>query len=151
MLVLRRSWRRLEDFFSVKSFCLPRRFSSRHLEDVLEDKKLLRWRRIQDVLMLWKRLENQQNIDLKGISNKSWSASEKSIPSKSVANKSIANSRQNQDALISTQWFLYTLQFQSPVVFIFEDLKSLATFRCLTGIVAYIYIYIYIPKIIHTW
>ena len=101
--------------------------------------------------MLWKRLENQQNIDLKGISNKSWSTSEKSIPSKSVANKSIANSRQNQDALISTQWFLYTLQFQSPVVIIFEDLKSLATFRCITGIVAYTYIYIYIPKIMHTW
>ena len=52
--------KRLEDFFSVTIFRLPRRFprclqdvfkmSSRRLQDVLKDEKLLRWRRVEDVL-----------------------------------------------------------------------------------------------------
>ena len=54
------SSKRLEDFFSVTIFHLPRRFprclqdvfkmSSRRLQDVLKDEKLLRWRRVEDVL-----------------------------------------------------------------------------------------------------
>ena len=39
------SWRRLQHVFSVTILRLPRR-----LEDVLEDEKLLRWRRLEDVL-----------------------------------------------------------------------------------------------------
>ena len=61
------SWRRLqdvfktclEDVFSVTILRLPRR-----LEDVLEDEKLLRWRRLEDMSwrcledMSWRRLED---------------------------------------------------------------------------------------------
>ena len=49
------SWRRLQDIFSVTIFRLPRcledvfKTSSRCYEDVLEDVKLLRWRRVKDV------------------------------------------------------------------------------------------------------
>ena len=39
------SWRCLQHVFSATIFRLPRR-----LEDILEDEKLLRWRRLQDVL-----------------------------------------------------------------------------------------------------
>ena len=39
------SWRCFQHVFSVMNFCL-----SRHLEDVLEDKKVLHWRGLQDVL-----------------------------------------------------------------------------------------------------
>ena len=47
------SWRRLQHVFSVTIFCLPRRLKdvlkrfSWCLEDVLEDEKLLRWRRLE--------------------------------------------------------------------------------------------------------
>ena len=47
------SSRRLEDVFSIKNFCLPKR-----LEDVLEDKKLLCWRSIEDIFKTC--LEDQQ-------------------------------------------------------------------------------------------
>ena len=39
------SWRCLQHVFSATIFRLPRR-----LEDILEDEKLLRWRRLEDVL-----------------------------------------------------------------------------------------------------
>ena len=45
LLVLKTSLRRLQHVFSVTVFRLPR-----CLEDVLEDEKLLRWRRVEDVL-----------------------------------------------------------------------------------------------------
>ena len=50
------SSRRLQDIFSVTIFCL---------QDVLEDKKLLRWRRVEDFFKAcledsWRRLEDQQ-------------------------------------------------------------------------------------------
>ena len=41
------SWRRLQHVFSVTIFCFPRR-----LQDVLESKKLLRWRHLQN--MSWR-------------------------------------------------------------------------------------------------
>ena len=51
------SSRRLQDVCSVKIFRLPRRIArclqdmfARRLQDVLEDKNLLRWRRVEDVL-----------------------------------------------------------------------------------------------------
>ena len=70
------SWRSLEDVFTITIFRLPRRLqdvlhdvfktasrclcktSSRRLQDVLEDKKLLRWRRVEDVFKTC--LEDQQ-------------------------------------------------------------------------------------------
>ena len=42
------SWRHLEDVFKTFSRRLEHVFA-RRLEDVLEDKKLLRWRRVQDL------------------------------------------------------------------------------------------------------
>ena len=57
------SSRRLQHVFSVTSF----RLSRRH-KDVLEDKKLLRWRRLENVLkrcledMSWRRLGDKQNV-----------------------------------------------------------------------------------------
>ena len=55
------SSKRLEEVFSLTIFRLPRRFS-RRLQDVLEDEKLLRWRRFEDQQMFAGRLEtlNQQ-------------------------------------------------------------------------------------------
>ena len=47
------SWRRLQHVFSVTIVRLPRRLEyvlKTCLEDVLEDQKLLRWRRLEDVL-----------------------------------------------------------------------------------------------------
>ena len=50
------SWRRLEDVFNTSSTRLQRnnftssKTSWRRLKDVLEDEKLLRWRRFEDVL-----------------------------------------------------------------------------------------------------
>ena len=47
--VQKASWRRLEDFFSVTFFCCKTSLEEvlqTRLEDVLEDKKLLRWRRL---------------------------------------------------------------------------------------------------------
>ena len=49
------SWRRLQHVFSVTILRLPRRLED-ILQDILEDKKLLRWRRLED--MSWRRLED---------------------------------------------------------------------------------------------
>ena len=63
LLVFKTSWRRLQHIFSVKSFCLPRQ-----LEDALGDKKLLRWRYLDDVLktrlegLSWRRFWDKQNF-----------------------------------------------------------------------------------------
>ena len=60
------SWRCLQHVFSATIFRLPRR-----LEDILEDEKLLRWRRLQDVLKTcledilrtsWRHYGDKQNI-----------------------------------------------------------------------------------------
>ena len=60
------SWRCLQHVFSAIIFRLPRR-----LEDILEDEKLLRWRRLQDVLKTcledilrtsWRHYGDKQNI-----------------------------------------------------------------------------------------
>ena len=64
------SWRRLEGVF--KTSCKEVLKTSwgplaRRLEDVLEDEKLLRWRRLQDVLS-WRRLEDMSGRRLEGIS-----------------------------------------------------------------------------------
>ena len=94
------SWRRLQHVFSVTILRLPRR-----LEDVLEDEKLLRWRRLEDVLKtcledvlktcledvlktLWRQAKYLLGIS---VSNKS-----KCVPNKSIFNKSIFdNSKAN--------------------------------------------------------
>ena len=63
LLVLKTSWRRLQHVFSIRILRLPRcledvfktsrkvlKTSSSRLQDVLENEKFLRWRRLQDVL-----------------------------------------------------------------------------------------------------
>ena len=102
------SWRRLQYVFSVIILRLPRR-----LEDVLEDEKLLRWRRLrnnlktclEDVLKTW--LEDVLKTYLEdvfktsprqarcllviSVSNKSKCVSNKSMFHKSISEKSNAN------------------------------------------------------------
>ena len=72
--------RRLQNVFSITMFCLPRRLEDVlqiRLEDVLEDKNLLRSRRHADVF----KTSCRQTKCLLGISlsNKSKSVSDKSI------------------------------------------------------------------------
>ena len=104
-------WRCLQHVFSVTIFRLPRR-----LQDVLEDEKLLRWRRLQKVLKTcledvlktcleevfrtsWRQAECLLGIS---VSNKSKFESNKSIFSKSISGKSQANPKCiNQNPIIS--------------------------------------------------
>ena len=74
------SWRRLQHVFSVTILCLARR-----LQSVLEDEKLLHWRRLQDVLntcleevlkTLWTQTKYIMGIS---VSNKPKCVSNKSI------------------------------------------------------------------------
>ena len=63
------------------------------LEDVLEDEKLLRWRRLQDVLKtcdVWRHYGDKQNTGI-SVSNKSKCVSKKSILQKSISDNSKAN------------------------------------------------------------
>ena len=60
--VLKTFWRRIQDVFAIRLPKMPSRrlqdvfarriaiMSSRRLQDVLEDKKMLHWRRLEDVL-----------------------------------------------------------------------------------------------------
>ena len=86
------SWRRLQrkNFSSFKT-------SSRRLQDVLENKKLLRWRRLQDVLKAypedvfktsWRQTKCLLVIS---VSNKSKCVSNKSMFHKSISDKPKAN------------------------------------------------------------
>ena len=104
LLVFKTSSRRLQHVFSVTVLRLPRR-----LQDVLEDKKFLRWRRLQDVLKI--RLEDVLKTCLEevfktswrqtkcllvktkylSVSNKSKCVSNKSMFHKSISDKSNAN------------------------------------------------------------
>ena len=52
------SWRRLQHVFSVTIFCFPRR-----LQDVLESKKLLRWRHLQN--MSWRHVMKTSSTRLR--------------------------------------------------------------------------------------
>ena len=103
-------WRRLEDVFSVTIFRLPRHLQdvlrdvfkmsprclqevfARCLEDVLEDEKLLHWRRIEDVLKTC--LEDVLKTCLEDVCKASWRPTkcflELSVSDKSkcVSNKS---------------------------------------------------------------
>ena len=92
------SWRRLQHVFSVTVL----RYS---LEDVLEDEKLLRSRRLQDVLktLSWRRLEGiswdvfktswmqTKCLLVISVSNKSKCVSNKSMFHKTLSDKSKAN------------------------------------------------------------
>ena len=101
------SSRRLQHVFSVTILRLPRRLEdvlktsckdvlktswrplARRLEDVLEDEKLLRWRRLEDVLKtLWRQAKYLLGIS---VSNKSKCVSSKSIFHKSISDKSKMN------------------------------------------------------------
>ena len=74
------SWRRLQHVFSVTILRLPRR-----LEDVLEDEKLLRWRRLEDVLKTC--LEDVLKTCLEDACKTSWRQT-KCFLKLSVSNKS---------------------------------------------------------------
>ena len=93
------SWRRLQNVLSVTIFRLPRRFEDvlqMRLKDVLEDEKLLRWRRLEDVLkMSWGQTKCLLGISL---SNKSKSVSDKPTSHICIS----AKSRRIQNALIRT-------------------------------------------------
>ena len=56
LLVFKTFWRRLQHFFSVTIFRLPRR-----LQGVLEDEKLLRWRR-HVLKTSWRHFGDKQNV-----------------------------------------------------------------------------------------
>ena len=109
------SWRRLQHVFSVTILRLPRR-----LEDVLEDEKLLRWRRLEDVLKtcledvlktcledvlktLWRQAKYLLGIS---VSNKSKCVSNKSIFHKSISDKSKVNPKckSNSSQSLMTVW-----------------------------------------------
>ena len=78
------SWRRLQHVFSIKYLNLPRR-----LQNILEDKILLPWRCLQDVLKtLWRQTKYLLVIS---VSNKSKCVSNKSIFHKSISDDSKAN------------------------------------------------------------
>ena len=101
------SWRRLQNVLSVTIFRLPRRFEDvlqMRLKDVLEDEKLLRWSRLEDVLKTcledvlktsWWQTKCLLGISL---SNKSKSVSDKPTSHISIS----AKSRRIQNALIRT-------------------------------------------------
>ena len=106
------SWRRLQHVFSATILRLPRRLED-ILQDILEDKKLLRWRRLED--MSWRRLEDFLKACLEdvlktyledvlktlwkqtkysqgiSVSNKSKCLSNKSIFQKSISDSSKVN------------------------------------------------------------
>ena len=98
------SWRHLQNVFRVTIFCLLR-----HFEDVLEDKKLLRWRVFKTSSRCvfktpsrhvfktsWRQTKCLLGIS---VSKKSKSVSGKSISHISISDKS----RRIQNGLISTQ------------------------------------------------
>ena len=101
------SWRRLQHVFSVTILRLPRR-----LEDVLEDEKLLRWRRLEDVLKTyledvlktsWRQTKCLLRIS---VSNKPKCVSNKSIFHKSISDKSKVNPKckSNSSQSLMTVW-----------------------------------------------
>ena len=108
--------RRLEDVLKTSSKDVLKT-SWRHLED----EKLLRWRRLQDV-------SETKTKCLLGISvsNKSKRVYNKSILRKSVSGKSEANSK----SLIRTQYFQYSSYFETQAAFLFWKLKFLMTVWC---------------------
>ena len=106
LLVSKTPWRRLEDDLSVTISSSTR----------LGKWKMLRRRRLEDVLktsledVFKTYLENVFEAkkiftgkDYISVSNKPYSASDKSIFSKPISHKSLANSRQIQEALIKTK------------------------------------------------
>ena len=110
------SWRHLQNVFSVTIFRLPRRLEDVlqiRLEDVLEDEKLLSWRRLEDVLKTC--LEDALKTRLEDVMKKSWrqtkclleislSDESKSVSDKSISHISISGkSRRIQNALTRTQ------------------------------------------------
>ena len=66
LFVSKTSWRRLEEM----SWRHIQGISSRRLEDVLEDEKLLHWRRVEDVFKTSWRLTNIEIINRKNKRNK---------------------------------------------------------------------------------
>ena len=102
LLVSKTPWRRLEDDLSVTIYFFktswkmkivtPKKFW-RRLEDIS-------WRRPQDVFEAKKIFTGKEYIS---VSNKPYSASDKSIFSKPISHKSLAKSRQIQEALIKTK------------------------------------------------
>ena len=113
------------------------RHLARRLEGVLGDEKLLRWRRLEDVLKTclddilktcleevfktsWRQAKYLLEISL---SNKSKPVSDKSISHMSISDKS----RRIQTALIRTHSFQYSSYLQNHAEFLPWELKSLTT------------------------
>ena len=131
------SWRRLQHFLSVTIFRLPRRLEDIS-QDVLQDEKLLRWRRLEDFLKTYLEgvlkacLEYVLKTCLANIFKMSWRQKKWGylyltnlnvcVSNKSIFHKSISDeSKVNPKLLIRTQWFQYSSILKFKQHFYFEN------------------------------
>ena len=153
-------WSRPSKHVLVLKTCLENLFNTSStslffvFQDVLEDEKLLQWRRLQDILktclegvlkacledVLKICLEDVLKSYLEDVSKPSWRQKNGDlhltnvnvyVTNKSIFHKSIFDeSKANPKSLTRTQWFQYSSSFEIQAAFLFWEWKFLMTVWC---------------------